>query len=153
MDIILKSLVYPLEAGRVLLLHRSKDPFSGLWAAPGGKVDVGESPYEAGLRELREETGYQTEKLILRGIVTIVSQETGETTVHFLYACNEYSGELIPETEEGRASWQHLHRVFDLPMPETYHRLLTYAINLTLPLVQARIVADVEGRVMEIKEF
>ena len=143
--------VYALQAGRVLL-QQDKPPLSGYWIAPGGKVESGESPYEAAVRELREETGLQAEKLVLRGIVTMVAQETGETSVHLLYACNEFTGELQTETNEGRVSWQHLHRVFSLPMPEANQRFLTYAINLNLPLYQARMVVDGEGKVVKVIE-
>jgi len=151
-SISLLTLVYALQAGRVLLVQRDKEPLSGFWVAPGGKVEPGESPYEAGVRELREETGLQAEKLILRGIVTTVVQETGETSVHFLYACNEYTGELRTESSEGRVSWQHLHRVFNLPMPEANQRFMTYAINLNLPLYQARIAVDGDEKVVEVIE-
>jgi len=48
---------------------------------------------------------------------------------------------------------QHLHRVFNLPMPESHQRFMPYTINLNLPLYQARMMYDAEGRVVEVKEF
>jgi 8-oxo-dGTP diphosphatase len=42
---------------QVLLIQRSRPPFEGAWAFPGGFVNVGESPETAALRELEEETG------------------------------------------------------------------------------------------------
>lgn len=42
---------------RVLLIHRSGEPFLGLWALPGGLLRPGESLAEAAARKLMEETG------------------------------------------------------------------------------------------------
>lgn len=44
------------HAGRVLLLHRSTGPWTW-WETPGGKVDLGEAPREAAVREFGEELG------------------------------------------------------------------------------------------------
>ena len=42
---------------RVLLVKRSIEPKRGCWCLPGGFMELRETPEEAGLRELREETG------------------------------------------------------------------------------------------------
>ena len=44
------------QQGQLLLIERGHDPFKGKWAFPGGRVDFGEEPVKAVLRELREET-------------------------------------------------------------------------------------------------
>ncbi|MFC2049452.1 NUDIX hydrolase, partial [Chlamydiota bacterium] len=45
--------------GKILLLHRQESKSQGnRWGIPGGKVDKGETPQEAVLREAKEETGY-----------------------------------------------------------------------------------------------
>ena len=46
------------ESGyKVLSIKRGRPPFVGMWANPGGNIDEGETPLEAAVRELEEETG------------------------------------------------------------------------------------------------
>jgi 8-oxo-dGTP diphosphatase len=46
-----------MRGNRVLLVKRSQPPGKGLWAIPGGRVELGETLQEAAEREVREETG------------------------------------------------------------------------------------------------
>ena len=47
-----------LSGDRLLLIrHHAGKPNAGKWNGPGGKIDPGESPRQAAVRELREETG------------------------------------------------------------------------------------------------
>ncbi|MBK7396152.1 MAG: 8-oxo-dGTP diphosphatase MutT [Myxococcales bacterium] len=51
-----------IEGGRVLLTQRKAGAhLAGLWELPGGKVDPGEDPRDAVVRELREELGLEVE--------------------------------------------------------------------------------------------
>jgi 8-oxo-dGTP diphosphatase len=53
-----------LDAGRLLAARRSAPPeLAGRWELPGGKVEPGESPEHALVRELREELGVEAETL------------------------------------------------------------------------------------------
>jgi 8-oxo-dGTP diphosphatase len=50
-----------VQQGKMLLAKRKLDPFKGYWDTPGGFIDVGESPEQACIRELKEETHLKIE--------------------------------------------------------------------------------------------
>jgi len=47
----------------VLMIKRKNPPFAGHWALPGGFIDPGETPKQAAIRELVEETGLEVSAL------------------------------------------------------------------------------------------
>ena len=53
--------VVVVRDGKVLLVQRGKEPGKGLWAVPGGMVDLGETVREATKREAKVETGLDVE--------------------------------------------------------------------------------------------
>lgn len=66
---------------------------------PAGKLEKGEDPYEAGMRELREETGYKTDKLISLGECLPTPAYCSEKI--YLYMANklEYCGQDLDDDE------------------------------------------------------
>lgn len=91
------------EKGEILLQKR-KD--NGMWAYPGGSMELGESFEQCAERELKEETGLVAEELVY---FTHVSGEE----VHYIYPngdeiyaaeivflCRKYSGEIVSQEEE-----------------------------------------------------
>jgi ADP-ribose pyrophosphatase YjhB (NUDIX family) len=59
------------QAGRLLLIQRGHDPHRGRWSLPGGRIEAGESPEQAVVREVREETGLEVVAGRAIGRVTI----------------------------------------------------------------------------------
>jgi len=62
-----------VQSGHVALVRRRAAPGKGLWAMPGGFLNVGERIRDAVIRELREETGIKVPDKVLRG--SIVAQD------------------------------------------------------------------------------
>jgi len=52
------TLCFLTRGDHILMLHRRRPPNQGLWNRVGGRIEAGESPLTACLREVREETGY-----------------------------------------------------------------------------------------------
>ena len=64
------TLCFLLHGDEVLMLHRRFPPNQGLWNGVGGHIDPGETPSQAAIREIAEETGYQVADLQFAGLLT-----------------------------------------------------------------------------------
>ncbi|MBF9031277.1 NUDIX domain-containing protein [Rhodobacterales bacterium HKCCE3408] len=103
--------------GRVLLAQRPEGKsMAGLWEFPGGKVEAGETPEAALIRELHEELGIDTWASCLAPL-TFASH--GYDDFHLLmplFVCRKWQG--IPSPREGqRLAWAPPARLRDYPMP------------------------------------
>jgi ADP-ribose pyrophosphatase YjhB (NUDIX family) len=78
----------------LLLVKRSVEPQIGQWCLPGGFIELGESPEQAALRELKEETGLSGKIDKLLG-VTSHSSDMHHTILIIGYLVRHYTG--IPE--------------------------------------------------------
>lgn len=116
--VVLVAAVVLVDAdGRVLLAQRpAGKAMAGLWEFPGGKVDPGETPEAALIRELAEELGIDVAASCLAPF-TFASH--GYPDFHLLmplYVCRRWSG--IPVAREGqRLRWVRPSRLADYPMP------------------------------------
>jgi 8-oxo-dGTP diphosphatase len=103
--------------GRVLLARRPPGKhLAGLWEFPGGKVQPGETPEAALIRELREELGIDTEASCLAPF-TFASHAYPEFHLLMpLYVCRKWRG--IAAAREGQAlKWVRPAQLPDYPMP------------------------------------
>ena len=103
--------------GRVLLAQRpAGKPMAGLWEFPGGKVNPGETPETALIRELAEELGIDVAASCLAPL-TFASFTYPEFHLLMpLYVCRKWSG--IPMAREGqRLAWVRSARLGDYLMP------------------------------------
>lgn len=121
-----EAAVHPVTERRVVMLHREKEPFAGLWTAPGGKIELGETPAAAFVREMGEETGLIMRKFRLR-LITSESGSEGYDWITFVYRCDGWEGALNSGWDpEGRMEWV---RLSDLPrraIPDVDRQLLFY---------------------------
>jgi 8-oxo-dGTP diphosphatase len=103
--------------GRVLLARRPEGKkLAGLWEFPGGKIDAGETPEAALIRELKEELGIGVEAKNLAPFVFSSHAYEGFHLLMPLYLCRRWQGK--PQPREGQAlAWVAPDRLVEYPMP------------------------------------
>lgn len=112
--------------GRVLLLHRRKNPNAGMYSPIGGKLNFaeGESPHQCACREIEEETGIRIDPDHVR-LTGIVSERGYENETHWLMFLFEVTRAIDPaelswcEFDEGALEWIPIDRVAEMNIPTT----------------------------------
>ncbi|HEV2956890.1 MAG TPA: NUDIX hydrolase [Xanthobacteraceae bacterium] len=104
--------------GRILLVHRARDPGRDLFSLPGGVVEAGETLAEAVAREVLEETGVTVEPVRLAGHREVIVRDAdGRVERHFVilaFACRWRAGEAGPSDEVAEARWVKPDEIADL---------------------------------------
>ena len=92
--------------GAYLILRRNEEPYAGEWDLPGGFVEMGESPMEAVVREVAEETGLTVTPTGVIGAFTSEYGSPGRHTIDIAYLCRIESGDFELDTvEKTEATW------------------------------------------------
>lgn len=130
------TLCFLTRGDQVLMLYRNNPPNQGLWNGVGGKIIGGESPEDACLREVREETGYCLSTVHFAGMLT---WRGFEISVGGLFIFSSVVPEFEPvANEEGLLGWKprdwactssevvsnihyFLPHVLDGTLPQVYH--------------------------------
>jgi 8-oxo-dGTP diphosphatase len=118
MKLLLVSAVALIDIdGRVLLAQRPEGKtLAGLWEFPGGKVEAGETPEAALIRELKEELGIDTWSSCLAPLTFASHSYDDFHLIMPLFACRRWSG--TPCAQEGqRLAWVRARDLRDYPMP------------------------------------
>ncbi len=114
--------------GRLLLLHRKKEPNKGLCSPIGGKLEMalGESPTQCAQREIKEEAGIDVGIDDIR-LVGLISETAFEGKTHWLLF---YFRVMVPvevtdgHMDEGELRWHTLDDLDALPVPDTDREII-----------------------------
>jgi len=115
---VLVSAVALIDAdGRILIAQRPEGKsMAGLWEFPGGKVEPGETPEAALVRELQEELGIDTWASCLAPLTFASHTYDDFHLLMPLFACRKWQG--TPQSQEGQTlKWVRANQLRDHPMP------------------------------------
>ncbi len=103
--------------GRVLLARRPEGKaLAGLWEFPGGKIEPGESPEAALIRELREELAVEPCAECLEPFAFASEPQETRHLLLTLFACRRWDGFVTP-LEGQELAWSRTDRLQDFAMP------------------------------------
>lgn len=126
------SAVITDEDGRILMQRRADN---GLWALPGGGMDLAESVPQTAVREVKEETGYDIEITGIVGLYTdarhIIAYTDGEVRRQFNICLTGLiiGGALTVSDESTELRWIDRDEIDELPMHHTQRLRLRHFIE------------------------
>jgi 8-oxo-dGTP diphosphatase len=115
---------------RVLIAQRPEGKtLAGLWEFPGGKLDPGERPEDALIRELHEELGIAVKEACLAPLTFTSYAYPDFHLLMPLYVCRRWEGEVTGR--EGQTlAWARATKLSDYPMPPADLPLIPHLIDL-----------------------
>ena len=118
MKTVLVSAVALVDAdGRVLIAQRpAGKAMAGLWEFPGGKIEPGETPEAALVRELKEELGIETWNSCLAPLTFASHSYDDFHLLMPLFICRKWQGIVAPK-EGQKLKWVYAKELRDYPMP------------------------------------
>jgi 8-oxo-dGTP diphosphatase len=116
--------------GRVLIAERpAGKAMAGLWEFPGGKLEPGERPEAALIRELHEELSITVKEACLAPLTFASHAYPDFHLLMPLYVCRRWEGTVVAR-EGQRLKWVHPTTLRDYPMPPADAPLIPALIDL-----------------------
>ena len=123
-----------VKDNKVLLVKRSQPPGKGLWAIPGGGVELGETLQEAAEREVREETGITVRtRNPVCAFDLIDRDDAGRIRFHYVivdFMADYVGGKAKPNDDASEVCWTTLQELEELPASQTTKELLKNTVHL-----------------------
>ncbi|MCF7834687.1 NUDIX hydrolase [Candidatus Gracilibacteria bacterium] len=110
------------EKNQVLLCHRND---YDLWNLPGGKVEMGESPWEAVIREVKEETGYDAEISEFMGLY----YKPEKDDLVFQFVCKIIGGKITLNEEADKIKYFDRNKIPNNTSSKQVERINDYFIK------------------------
>lgn len=114
------TLCYIRNKDKTLMMHRIKkknDVHANKWNGVGGKFELGESPEDCAIREIKEETGFDVFNLKMKGILTFPKFDGENDWLVFVFTAETDENEFI-QTHEGVLHWIDSDKILELNLWE-----------------------------------
>jgi 8-oxo-dGTP diphosphatase len=131
MQLMLVAAVALVDADRrVLIAQRPQGKaLAGLWEFPGGKLEAGETPEQALIRELEEELGISTKSACLAPVSFASYSYESFHLLMPLYVCRKWQGTPVAR-EHAALKWVRPQALRDYPMPPADEPLVAALCDL-----------------------
>lgn len=97
------------KEGKILTIKRLQEPNKGKWSIPGGRIELGETVYQAARREVKEECSIEVEiERVLDSVDNIIRDEGGHVKYHFVIIdllARYVSGEIRAQSDAEKCKW------------------------------------------------
>jgi len=93
------------QANQILLVRRNAEPGIGKWCLPGGFIEIGETPEQAIIRELKEEVGISLKKPSFLGVGSHLNGYYGDVIIIGFSADVEDQVEIVPGDDVSEAAF------------------------------------------------
>lgn len=119
------------EHDQILLVRRGNEPSRGLWALPGGIVELGEELKSAAAREVMEECAIEVAIEDVADVIDLIlKDENEEVKYHYIlidYYAKYAGGQLSPQSDVSDARWFSKADIQELDMPEVTQKVISKA--------------------------
>ncbi|AFM25371.1 NUDIX hydrolase [Desulfomonile tiedjei] len=123
-----------MDNGNILLARRGNPPAKGEWSVPGGLVHVGESLFDAVIREAVEETGLIVQpRYLVELIERIFRDEDGRVRYHYViadYACTVLGGEPVAGSDADEIAWSNELALEEFHLPSITREVVQKALRM-----------------------
>ena len=132
---------------KILLLKRKNEPMQNLFTGVGGKTEFKEDINSSCIREIKEETGLNVDKVNLKGILKTILEGKNSSWILFVYTTASFIGNVM-DCNEGELIWINKKDVFSKNLIDFIRRILPSVLKEN-EFIEGTIIHDAKGNVIK----
>ncbi|HME51095.1 MAG TPA: NUDIX hydrolase [Candidatus Lokiarchaeia archaeon] len=114
----------PEKPSKIVLITRKNPPYQGDYALPGGFLEPDETVETCCIREAKEETSLDVERISIVGVYSDPNRDPRGRTVSVTYLCNTVGGSVEGSDDASSAQWVSLDDVKDMTLAFDHAQML-----------------------------